>query len=179
MLVWRSQMLVRWPWSTSGLPNSAWVAGGWVMRHRGSSLVVVRWIAVPEGGLLDVAEQLDVGAVAPKIWQCWGCRPHVVQTTGCPWCWSLVSLWHNFVEGWLLHLRWSFLCCSSHSFTASSLRKWWEVACFWRSGVLSLAMIVLRSRVGLAMWWVWVWLCVRFVVWFLPGFFLINRAPCS
>lgn len=38
------------------------------MRHRGSS--PVRWIAVPEGGLLDVAKQLDVGAAAPKILKC-------------------------------------------------------------------------------------------------------------
>jgi hypothetical protein len=41
-------------------------------------------MAVPEddvGGLLGVAEQLDVGAAAPKLYQCWGLLGELASTS--------------------------------------------------------------------------------------------------
>jgi hypothetical protein len=66
--------VVRGLWSASSLLCVAWVAAGCVVQRGCSSYE--RWyvgMAVPEGGvggLLGVAEQLDVEAAAPDLSQC-------------------------------------------------------------------------------------------------------------
>jgi hypothetical protein len=59
---------------------------GWLFRAA-LCLECERWyvgMAVPEddvGGLLGMAEQLDVGAAAPKFYQCWGLLGELASTS--------------------------------------------------------------------------------------------------